>query len=476
MLPQTKIVCTIGPSSWAPEVLKQLVDNGMTVARINGAFADTAEMERVAGVVRSVSKNVALMIDIKGHEVRMNKFKFDLDLKIGDIVTFGSTDKDYIYIETYPELYKNLHSGDKCVSNDGNTVLEVTEIVGDKIMAKVLQGTKLQKGKSLNFPGIFLDNPPITSRDIEQIKFAVDDHWDFVAASFVRCKEDVEAVKEYIIGSHTKVISKVEDSFGIKNIDEIIAASEGIMVARGDLGVELPFYKVPHIQKEIIKKCNAAVKPVIVATQMLESMINNPFPTRAEVSDVANAVMDGTDAIMLSGESTSGKYPIECVTVMKEVSLETEEYLYAQKDFSEFPKVLCDIRNEGTETAIAMAQAVANLSYKLPTAKILVDTRTGFSARLITQYGLKQNIYALTPYDYYSRRLALSRGITAIKRTDENTVYKNMVELEEALVDQAKNHGFIKNGDTVILVIAASYSHLPAQNFHEKTSIKVISV
>lgn len=475
MLPKTKIVCTLGPSSWTPEVLKEMIDNGMTVARVNGAFADVEEMKRVAETIRSISRNVALMIDIKGHEVRMNKFKYDVEIKPGDKVVLGSTDKDYVFIETYPDLYKSLNTGTKLVSSDGNTVLIVEKIEDGKIYTNVLQGTKLSKGKSINVPGVFLNNPPITERDIEQIRFAVEDNWDFVAASFIRCKEDVDVVKNLLIGSHTKVISKIEDTFGIKNIDDIITASEGIMIARGDMGVELPYYNVPHIQKDIIKKCNAAIKPVIVATQMLESMIENALPTRAEVSDIANAIMDGTDAIMLSGETTAGRYPIECVKVMKNVAIETESNVYNQKDFSQFPEIYCDIRDEGTELAIAMAQSVANLSYKIPEAKVLVDTKTGFSARLIAQYNLKNTLLALTPYDYYARRLALSKGIVSLKRDDDIT-YSNMIGLQEGLVEQAKSHGFISSGDTVILVIAASYNHLPAQNFHEKTSIKVIAI
>lgn len=448
----------------------------MTVARVNGAFANTNEMKKIADAVRSVSSEVALMIDIKGHEVRLNKFDHDLQINVGDQVIIGSDSSEYIYPETYPNLYENINPGNRIIIDDGNTVLYVEKVENKKIYTKVLAGNSIPKGKGINIPGVFLNNSAVTERDKEQIKFAVENKWDFVAASFVRCKEDVEEVKHLLTGSHTKVISKIEDAFGVENIHEIIQASEGIMVARGDLAVEIPYYTVPHIQKAIIKKCNNHVKPVIVATQMLESMIHNAHPTRAEISDVANAICDGADAVMLSAETTTGEYPVECVQTMKEIAIETEKYLYnASEQPGDCTQLIYEMRDQGTELAIAVAQSVANLSYKIPDAKIIVDTRTGFSAKLVASCNVKNSVIAMTPYDYYARRLSLCKGIIAVQRNDLGN-YQNMSHLEQELINEALQKNLISKGDRIILVVAASYNFISSPATNEKAAVKVLSI
>ena len=472
MIPNTKIVCTLGTSSWTPEVLKKLIDNGMTVARLNGAFVTIEDMKVIAQNVRSVSRDVALMIDIKGHELRLNRFAEDVIVKPGDEFIIG-TPTDPIYCQTFPELYKSLSVGNQLLINDGNVVIEVEKIENEKIYTRVLVGNKIASGKGINTPGVYIDNPPMTDKDKEQIQFALEDKWDFVAGSFIRSAEDVRLIKELLSGTHAKFIAKIEDGFGIKNIDEIIEESEGIMVARGDMGVEIPYYRVPHVQKMIIKKCNDAIKPVIVATQMLESMIHSPRPTRAEVSDVANAIEDGTDAIMLSGETTIGDYPVQCVNVMKEIALETESFIYNNFPHIQNSNILCKTKDEGTEIAMAIAKSVATLSYQMENAKIIVDTKTGFSAKLIASYNLKNNIIAITPYDYYARRVALSKGIKSITRQPD-TEFKNITELQNHLIEISKEKGYIKIGDTVIMCIASSYNLLSAS--HEKAKIKIITI
>lgn len=474
-LPKTKIVCTLGPSSWNPEILREMIANGMTVARMNGAFTTLDDMRRVSDVIRSVSKDVALMIDIKGHEVRLNRFENDVLIAPGDSVIFGSDSSEYIFTETYPELYLHIQAGAHVLVDDGRTLLTVEKVEDKKIFLKVISGSKIPKGKGINIPGVFLDNPPITDKDREQIEFAVKDKWDFVAASFVRNKEDVQAVKELLKGSHTKVISKIEDSFGLKNIDEIITESEGIMVARGDLAVEIPYYQVPHVQKEIIQKCNAKVKPVIVATQMLESMISNPVPTRAETSDIANAIFDGADAVMLSGETTTGQYPLECVKVMKEIAIETEKIIYQKSvESNELYEIRCEIRDDGTRTSMYMAEAAAIISKSKPDAKVIVDTRTGFSARLISSYNILTNVIAYTPYEYYARRLALSKGIRAFTKTSGFTTYRDYQDFEMNTVIDLKNRGIVSVNDTIILVTPSGYSFTTAQ--HEKAAIKILHI
>jgi pyruvate kinase len=310
---KTKIVCTIGPASWDKEVLKQMIDNGMNVARLNGAFIDIPEMTRVANLIRELSPDVSLMLDIKGHELRLNKFEEDIKVNIGDEVVIGSTKEDKIYVATYMDLFKDIRVGKQILVDKAKTILEVTKITDGKIYTKVISGSVIQRGKGLNTPGTFLNNSPITDIDIEQINFAKADKWDFVAASFIRSKEDLGVIKPHLVNSSLKLIAKIEDGFGVENIDEIIENCDGIMVARGDLAVEVPFEKVPLYQKMMIKKCRDMGKVVITATEMLESMIEKPYPTRAEISDIANAVLDGTDALMLSGETTAGKYPHLCV-------------------------------------------------------------------------------------------------------------------------------------------------------------------
>src|SRR3990172_442029 len=346
---RTKIVCTIGPSSWPVPVLTKMVEAGMNVARLNGAFADVAELDRVAKLVRSISPDVALLLDIKGHEVRLNKFSEDIAVEPGKEIIIGSTDKDPIYPITYPELYKEITAGQLILIDKGETKLVLKRIEDGKIYASVVNGTVIKGGKGMNFPGAKLSNPALTPRDIEQIAFCVKDNWEFVAASFVRNAEDVRTVRKHLEGSSTRLISKIEDQQGADNFDEILKESDGIMVARGDMGAEIPIERLPILQKEFIYKCNQAAKPVITATNMLESMIEKPLPTRAEITDVANAVLDGTDALMTSGETSGGKYPLESVETMSKIAVENEKYL--------LPDIMDALQLDDHYVGVAMANA-----------------------------------------------------------------------------------------------------------------------
>ena len=437
---KTKIVATIGPSSWPKSVMRAMINNGMNTARINGAFADTAELKRVAELVRSISKEVALMLDIKGHEIRLNKFEPDLTIKEGDEVVIGSSAKDKIYPFTYPNLYKDLKIGAKLLVDDGEVELLVTKILNEKIYTKVLSGKIIKKGKSINTPGLKLSNPPLTKRDIEQIEFCIKDGWDFVSASFIRDLTDVRAVQKHTNGSHMKIIAKIEDAYGLKNYDEILTEVEGIMVARGDLGVEIPYEQLPIAQKEMIRKANEMGKPVITATQMLESMVEKPRPTRAEVSDVANAIFDGTDAIMLSGETSSGKYPIEAVKVMNKVAMETEKFIK--------PQLLAG-DPDGPEVTDALAKAAFEVCTNLDINCVIVATRTGRTARLLSRFKIKQPIFTFVSEEYYLRRMNLSRGIYSYifpkKYRDRDHALAGIIEL----VIKKK---LVKESDKVLVV------------------------
>lgn len=450
-----KIVATIGPSSWAPEVMSKMIETGMNVARINGAFADVPELKRVAELVREQSQDVALLLDIKGHEIRLNKFAENLRVNPGDEIVIGSSEADPIYPATYPELWKDINAGQILFVDKGVTTLEVTKVEDGKIYCKVINGNVIASGKGMNTPGAKLNNPTITKRDAEQIKFAVEDNWEFIAASFVRNADDIQAVKD-VIGenSNIKIIAKIEDQQGVDNIDEIIEASDGIMIARGDMGSEMPYEKLPILQKEIIFKCNRAAKPVITATNMLESMTENIMPTRAEITDVANAVLDGSDALMTSAETTSGKYPVESLEAMARISNETEKYIHPEiiehEDESEYP------------VHIAMANAAFEFILGLPeVTKIVVYSHTGVTPKLLARHNLPISIIALVKNDNLKRQLALTKNVSAY------TFDKDFTDRDKAVVDMlkfTKEAGAITNDDKVLIIGNCKYSQEKASN------------
>lgn len=437
---KTKIVCTIGPASWEKDTLTDMVKHGMTIARINGAFADTAEMARVAKIIRSVSKEVALMIDTKGTEVRLNKFTTPLKIKKGDEVIIGSSKDDEIYPITYPELYRDLKEGHILFLDDGKIKVEVIAIKNKKIHVKVLQGEEILPGKSINTPGIPLSNDPITENDIQQIKFAIKDNWDMVAASFVRNAEDINIVRKHLGDANIQIYAKIEDQQGVNNIDEILDVADGIIIARGDLGVEIPFERIPVIQKELVTRCLLKAKPAIVATQMLESMIENPNPTRAEITDVANAIFDGCDAVWLSAESSKGKYPVESVKTLERISLETEKYV--------IPEILYGSPDINPIT-VALARGVIDICESLSIDKIVVATGTGKTARVISSFKPKQPIIAFTANDTYKRQLQGTWGVTpVVLYTTEEDRDKGI----KKIASKAINDGYVKADDLILII------------------------
>ncbi len=407
---KTKIVCTIGPASWDKENLRKMIDHGMTIARFNGAYADVEEGKKFARLIRSISDDVALMFDIKGTEVRLNKFEKEININKGDEIIIGNSKNDEIYPITYLDLYKDLKPGNILHLDDGRVELKVVKIENGKIFTKVIYGEKLYPGKTINTPGIGLNNPPITERDIEQIKFAVKDNWDFIAASFVRHAEDILEVKKHTRNSNIKIIAKIEDEQGVENIDEIIDVADGIIIARGDMAVEMPFENIPIIQKEIIAKCLIKAKPVIVATQLLDSMKKNNFPTRAEISDVSNAVLDGTDSVWLSGETATGNYPVLAVKTLEKISEKAEDYI--------IPAILHTDLEENPIT-VAVAKGVIDICDELPIKAIIIATGTGQTARVISSFRPVQPIIALTYNDTYKRQLNMTWGVTAFTFKDQ---------------------------------------------------------
>lgn len=438
---KTKIVCTIGPSSWDLKIIQGLIDKGMNVARINGAFADIEELKRVGDAIKELSPNVALMLDIKGHEVRLNKFDEPLQIKKGDDVILGNKG-DRLYPATYASLFQDIKAGQIIIVDKGAVKLEVEKITEGKIHCKVLNGNVINSGKGMNFPGAHLKNPPLTSRDVDQINFIIQDNWDFVAASFIRNEKDAMEVKKYLNNTPIKLIAKLEDQQGVDNFDSILRLVDGIMIARGDMGTELPFEKLPIIQKELIFKCNQAAKPVITATNMLESMVENPFPTRAEITDVANAVLDGSDAIMTSGETSSGKYPVECVETMAKIAQESEKYLV--------PEILTPFQLEDMKINVAMANAAYEVFSQLEEInKVVIYTRSGVTARIVARLNLPVEIIAFVSSEHIKRQLGLTKGVSPFM------LNKFWVDRDQAVKDiilYGCEMGILRKEDKVLLI------------------------
>ena len=347
---KTKIVCTIGPASWDPEIVRGMIEAGMDVARVNGAFADPDELDKVAKLVRDVSDDVALMVDVKGPEIRLNKFPKAIPIKPGDNLVIGNSEKDFLYPENYPSVYRSVSPGQKVIIGDGEAEMVVKRIDSGQMHCQVVYGEILYPARALGLPGCKYSKEVLTEKDIENLSHAIKTGWDLVSASFVHNAKSARTVREAMGKSEMKLIAKIEDAEGLKNLEEILDEVNGVMIARGGLGLELGLEKIPLVQRDLMSRLNEAGLPVITATQMLESMTKSPRPTRAETTDVANAILQGTDAIMLSGESAIGKYPVESVKMMAAIALEVEKTIK--------PKILRgDVKAPLTTEAIAKAAA-----------------------------------------------------------------------------------------------------------------------
>lgn len=440
-------------------MLESMFKSGMSVARINASFADEAEIKRVGKQVRKLSPKIALMLDTKGHKIRVSDFNEPIHLKPGDTFVLDSQKNEkYIWV-TYKNLYKQVHDGTLILLDDGKIELEVIGKDGTRIITKVKSGGILTRSKTLNVIGAHFDFPSLTEKDKKDIKIAMKAGYDFVSGSFIRNREDVQAIKQIIKKSDVKVISKIECAEGVENIDEIIEESFGIMVARGDLGVELPFEETPLLQKEIIAKCNAMGKPVIVATQMLESMIKNPRPTRAEVSDITNAVLDGSDAVMLSAETSTGEYPSQCVSVMTRVA----RYVESRID----PKVIKKPA-AAKPTTNAIAEGVIDICDQLPVTKIVVATSSGTTARTIARHRPKQPIVAFTKDEFGMHGLSLTKGVVAeVLPSMKATRGSAVVELVKA----AYKEGYVSKSDMVVVVAGANVESLSATGMLEVVEV-----
>ena len=460
---KTKIVCTIGPATENVEVLKEMILAGMNVARLNFSHGGFEDQEKYIKAVReasmAVNMPVALLLDTQGPEIRTGKLKEspvmlraeeEFILVNDDVV--GDNTKVSV---TYKDLYKDVKPGVTILIDDGKIEIEVDRIEGKNVVCKVMNGGELGNRKSINIPGTHINLPALKDKDIKDLQDGCKADFDYIAASFIRSKDDVLAIRKVLDengGNRIKIISKIESQEGIDNFDEILEVSDGIMVARGDMGVEIPMEQVPIVQKELIKKCNKAGKIVITATQMLESMTENPRPTRAEVSDVANAVFDGTCATMLSGESAMGKYPVQCVKTMSKIAESVESSINYGKRFKRK-----EYRLETKNYEFYLAHSICSAAFQMNATAIFAYTECGDTPKMISSFMPSCPIYAVTTSEKTYRGLSLIWGVMPIL-VDEDANFKPK-EIISKGIEIAKQKDYVKNGD--IIAIAGGDTILP---------------
>ncbi|WP_086444331.1 pyruvate kinase [Candidatus Enterococcus lemimoniae] len=450
---KTKIVCTIGPASESVDMLVNLINAGMNVCRLNFSHGDFEEhgnrIKNIREAVKITGKRVAILLDTKGPEIRTNEMENGaITLKTGETVRLSTTEvlgTPEKFSITYPELINDVNIGSHILLDDGLIDLEVTDIdrVANEIVTLVKNEGILKNKKGVNVPGVSVNLPGITEKDAADIRFGIEQGVDFIAASFVRRATDVLEITKILEeenATHIQIIPKIENQEGIDNIDEILKVSDGLMVARGDMGVEIPTEDVPVVQKDLIKKCNALGKPVITATQMLDSMQRNPRPTRAEANDVANAIYDGTDAVMLSGETAAGDYPLEAVQTMARIAVRTEEALINQDTFA------LKLYSK-TDMAEAIGQSVGHTARNLGIQTIVAATESGHTARMISKYRPKSHIVAITFTEQKARSLSLSWGVYATV-ADKPASTDEMFNLATHI---SQEEGFASEGDLIII-------------------------
>ena len=448
---KTKIICTIGPASESPEVFKAMCLQGLNVARLNFSHGSHEEHQKKIDMIKAVREElnlpIAIMLDTKGPEYRIRTFRDGkITLRDGDRFTFTTRDlvgDENIVSVSYAGLIDDLSVGDRILVNNGLVIFEVEELAGDEARCRVITGGVLSDRKSMSFPGKVLHQAFLSEQDKSDLLFGIRNGVDFVAASFVSCKQDLLDLKSFLHengGDGIDVIAKIENQSGVDNIDEICSVCEGVMVARGDLGVEVPFTELPAIQKYLITKCRLLGKRVITATEMLESMISNPRPTRAEISDVANAVYDGTSAVMLSGESAAGKYPVDALRVMGEIAEETERHIDYRRLFhnNEFA-----IRNR----VDAISHAACTMAIDLDAKAIVVTSISGMTVRMVSRFRAPITIVGLATGERAWYKLALSWGVLPLL-TEQ---FPSMDVLNFFALREAKRVLNLEAGDTVVM-------------------------
>ena len=441
---QTKIVASISDRRCDVDFIKKLFYAGMNVVRMNTAHASADGIREIVENTRQVSHHIGILIDTKGPEIRTTACKEPIAYKVGDVVKiFGRPEMDSehdIVNLTYVNFADDVHEGDTVLFDDGALAMKVIGINGPAVIAQVQNDGVLGSKKSVNVPGVHIDLPALTERDKQNIRLAVELDIDFIAHSFVRSAADVKAVQQLLdeYGSDIKIISKIENQEGVDNIDEIIASSYGIMIARGDLGIEVPIERIPGIQRRIIRKCVQARKPVIVATQMLHSMINNPRPTRAEVTDIANAIYYRTDALMLSGETATGKYPVEAVQTMAQIAEQAEKDKLREND------IQLQMTSDSTVSEFLAHSAIA-ATEQMGVKGIVTDSSSGVTARNLAAYRGPNPVLAICYKDKLQRWLNLSYGVIPVYQKGEIPPK----ELFVAAVRMLRQKGYVSVDDKI---------------------------
>ncbi len=461
---KTKMIFTIGPSSDSENTLKEFIKIGMSAARLNLSHGTHETHKQKIDLIKKIREDMnseaAIIIDIKGPKIRTHNFKNNsATLKEGDKFSFicnceilGDNSKCSI---TYEDLYKDVKVGATILVDDGLLVFEVDSIENKSINCTVKVGGIITNHKGVNVPNININLPSVTEKDKKDIIFGCNNDIDFIAASFIRKASDILEIRDILKeqnNNHIKIIAKIENQEGVNNIDSIIEVSDGIMIARGDMGVEIPIEKIPIIQKKIIKKCNEAGKIVITATQMLDSMIRNSIPTRAEACDICNAIFDGTDAIMLSGETASGSFPIKAAKTMSKIAIETEKNLnYSQYKY---------VEPSNLSSSDAISYSACRTSNVVNAKAIIAATQSGATAKLICKYRPKSEIIAITPSRYVMRELALNFGVIPVHCKIFNTTDEILSEAKKI----AKTFDFVKENDEIIVAAGLPTTHIGGTN------------
>ncbi|MDR2026080.1 MAG: pyruvate kinase, partial [Prevotellaceae bacterium] len=469
MKKKTKIVATISDRRCDVEFIAELYKYGMNVARLNTAHLTPESAMTIVRNVRQISDNIAILIDTKGPEMRLTAMDSEEGFEVKKdhiLIISGDREKqsseDRLYVN-YEGFVSDVPVMSKILIDDGETELTVTDRTKDYLLCTVMNDGKIKGRKSVNVPGVHVKLPSLTARDIEFIYWAIENEIDFIAHSFVRTKQDLIDIQKILDrhSSHIKLIAKIENRQGVDNIDEILGHAYGIMVARGDLGVEIEAEKIPGIQRMLLKKCRERKSPVIIATQMLHTMIEHPRPTRAEVSDVANAIYQRSDALMLSGETASGSYPVEALKTMSKIAIEIESQLGAEPDIS--------LKNVTQPTAAILCRAAVEASVRLPIKAIVIDTLSGRTGRYIAAFRPKAPVFAKCYKSHSMRELALSYGVFATMMAPRQT----KDEFEHAAIESLLETGCFKPED-LIVIIGGSFGPSEGASFIEVSSAKTV--
>lgn len=459
---RTKIVCTIGPSSRSPEMIRAMIDAGMDVARLNfshGVHDDhRASFRYVREAAQELGHHVAVMMDLQGPKIRTGRLLGGKPVLLAEdaevVITTEDVDGTAGRLSTtYEHLARDVSEGDRILVADGTIELLVVDVVGEDVTCRVLHGGEVGEHKGINLPGVKVSAPCLTGKDIEDLAFGLELGVDYCALSFVRSPEDIDALNAEMdkVGRRVPIVAKIERPEAVDSLEGILDRAGAVMVARGDLGVEVPLADVPQIQKDIIHRCNHKGKPVITATQMLESMMTHPRPTRAEANDVANAIYDGTDCVMLSGETAAGEFPLEAVRIMSQIVDRADAALAGRPSDIEFEMGPFEQHRASEAFADAIGHAVAHMSESMPIRRIVCMTMSGYTAAMISRYRPDVPITAITLSEETLRKCALMWGVSAVQSVEVHTTDQMIKEVDEVL----KKRDLAEDGDTVVIVAGA---------------------